>query len=271
MTRVARAVLEPGSIRIPPVRMRVPNCGHQGDPGMTGRRLEGVCGSEIGRPAVHAAHPLRLARKLQMHRMENQETAAEARGDACKRSLKSACGKFSRRSTRGFDGRQQGSRPPGECRAAPGVATRDSCYSGGCPGSAPAAAATRGSARSSAAAAPLPNLCASSSGVLPACSRGEGRGAGRRAPETPLRAPHPVLSQGVHPRGREEEGDDGGVAIASRRMQRGVASLQGRGKSGREEGGRDVRGDAGGRGTRPGGRRGGAAGESRGPQRGTLD
>ena len=134
----------------------------------------------------------------------------------------------------------------------------------------PAAAATRGSARSSAAAAPLPNLCASSSGVLPACSRGEGRGAGRRAPEPPLRAPHPVLCQRVHPRGREEEGDDGGVAFRSRLMQRGVAILQGRGWRRREEGGGEVRGGRRGAGNAARGEAGKAAGERRGPQRGTL-
>ena len=82
MTRVARTFLESGSKRIPPGRMRLTNCGHQDDPGMTGRRLEGVCGSEIGRPAHHVVHPLRLARKLQMQRMECQDTAAEARGYA---------------------------------------------------------------------------------------------------------------------------------------------------------------------------------------------
>ena len=122
-----------------------------------------------------------------------------------------------------------------------------------------AAAATRGSARSSLAAASFPFLCAKSSGVEPSCSRGEGRGADRRAPEPPLRAPHhAILCQRVHPRGREEEGDDGGVVIHSRHMQRGPASLQGRRRRGREKGGGDVRGGgAGGRGTRPGRRRGG--------------
>ena len=131
-----------------------------------------------------------------------------------------------------------------------------------------AAAATRGSARSSAAAASLPLLCATSSGVLPPCSRGEGRGAVRRVPEPPLRAPHSFcLCQRVHPRGREEEGDDGGAAIECRPMQRGLAALQGRVRRGREDGGRGREGGRRGReGTRPGGRRGGAAGEHRGPQ-----
>ena len=69
--------------------------------------MEGVCGSEIGKPALHAVHPLRLARKLQMHRMECPGVDSEARGYACTRSLESARGKFSRRSTRGFEGRQQ--------------------------------------------------------------------------------------------------------------------------------------------------------------------
>ena len=91
MARVARAVLEPGSKRIPLGRIRVPNRGHQNDPGMTRRRLEGVCGLEIGRPAVHAVHLLRLGRKMHIHRMECQDTAAEARGNAYTRSLESAC------------------------------------------------------------------------------------------------------------------------------------------------------------------------------------
>ena len=88
------------------------------------------------------------------------------------------------------------------------------------------AAATRGSASSSAAAAALPLSCAKSSEVLPSCSRGAGRVACRRAP---LCAPHRILCQGVHPRGRKKEGDNGGAAFESSRMQRGVASvLQGR-------------------------------------------
>ena len=47
-----------------------------------------------------------------------------------------------------------------------------------------------------------------------------------RAVELPLRAPYYALRQRVDPRGREEEGDNGGVAIHRRRMQRGVATLQ---------------------------------------------
>ena len=101
----------------------------------------------------------------------------------------------------------------------------------------PTAALTRGSARISAAAAAFPHICALPSGVLPACSRGEGRGAGRRATETPMFAPYHILSQRIHPRGRKEEGDDGGVATGSRPMQRSRANLQGRGRRGREEGG----------------------------------
>ena len=91
----------------------------------------------------------------------------------------------------------------------------------------------------------------------------EGRkesGAGRRVIEPPLRDPHHILGQRVHPRGREEEGDDGGVVIVSRLMQRGPARLQGRGR----RGGRDVRG----RGTRAGEMQGGAAGGRRVPQEG---
>ena len=99
--------LEPGTRRMLPWRIMVPNCGHRDDPGMTGRRLEGVCGSRIGRSALHALRHLRLARKLQRHRIECPGVATEARGYACTRSLESACGKFSRRSTRGFEGRQQ--------------------------------------------------------------------------------------------------------------------------------------------------------------------
>ena len=100
----------------------------------------------------------------------------------------------------------------------------------------PAAAATRGSARSSAAAASLRFLCAKFSGVLPHCNRGEGRGAARRAPEPPLRAPHPIISQGVQHRDFEEEDDDGGVVIGSRPMQRGPTILQGRGEGGGRRG-----------------------------------
>ena len=94
----------------------------------------------------------------------------------------------------------------------------------------PAAAATRGSACSSAAAAASPFLSAQSSGVLPNCSREEGRGAGRRAIEPPHQVPHPILRQRVHPRGRKEEGDNGNMTIDYSQMQRGVASLQGPGR-----------------------------------------
>ena len=135
MARVARAVLEPGSKRIPLGRIRVPNRGHQNDPGMTRRRMEGVCGLEIGRPAVHAVHLLRLARKMQIHRMECQDTAAEARGNAYTRSLESACGNSA--DVR-LEVLREGARPPGECGASPGVATRDSGCSSGVNGSAPA-------------------------------------------------------------------------------------------------------------------------------------
>ena len=79
-TRVPRAVLEPGTRRMPPWRIIMPNCGHRDDPGMSRLHLQGVCRSEIGRPALHAVHPLRLAQKLQIHRVECQNTAAEARG-----------------------------------------------------------------------------------------------------------------------------------------------------------------------------------------------
>ena len=78
--------------------------------------------------------------------------------------------------------------------------------------------------------APLP------AGSCHTATEGKGRGAGRRAPEPPLRAPNPILQGGIHPRGREEEGDDRGVASVSRQMQRGVAILQGRGRRGRGEG-----------------------------------
>ena len=199
---------------------------------MTGQRLEGVCGSGIGRPALHAVKCLRLAQKLQMHRMECPGVATEARGCACTRSLESAVVMFSRRSTRGCEGKQQAAWRMR--RRSSGVNPRPRLqrwrhHSQPLRG----AAATRGSARSSAAAALCPLLCAQSSGVSPSCRRGEGREAGRRAPEPPLRVPHPSLSQRVHPRGREEKGDDGGVASLSRRMQRGGAILQGRGRRGR--------------------------------------
>ena len=111
--------------------------------------------------------------------------------------------------------------------------------------SAASSAATRGSARSSAAAAAFPFLTAESSGVSPRCSRGEGRGAGRRAPEPHLRAPYPIFQGGITTRGRKEEGDDGGVAIKSRLMQRGAATLQGRGRRDRWRGGA-IRGMSGG-------------------------
>ena len=105
-TREPRAVLEPGPRRMPPSKIMVPNWGHRDDPGMTRLHLQGVCGSEIGRPALHAVHPLRLAQKLQMHRMECPGVATEAWGCACTRSLESARGIVSRRSTRGIEGRQ---------------------------------------------------------------------------------------------------------------------------------------------------------------------
>ena len=132
MTRVP--VLEPGT-RTDSRENRGAELWPPGRARVDGASMEGSCGSEIGRPALHAMHPLRLARKVQMHRSECPDTAAETRGYACTRSLEPACGKFSRRSTRGS---REGGRPLGECRASPGVATRDSCYSGGGTGSAAA-------------------------------------------------------------------------------------------------------------------------------------
>ena len=110
------------------------NCGHQDDPGMTGRRLEGVCGSEIGRLAVHAVDTLRLARKMQMHRMGCPDTAADARGYGCTRSLEA---RVKNSADVRLEVLREGCRLRlcGVCRAAPGVATRDSGYSGGGPGS----------------------------------------------------------------------------------------------------------------------------------------
>ena len=64
MTRVPRAVVEPGTRRTPPSRRGALHCRHRDDPGTTGRRLVGPCGSKIGRPALHAVHPLRLAHIL---------------------------------------------------------------------------------------------------------------------------------------------------------------------------------------------------------------
>ena len=186
-----------------------------------------------------------------MHRMECPHIVAIARGCAFTRSQESVREICCPRSTRGFELVANAvpllrSLPatPATAAAAPAQRLRT-------------AAATRGSARSSAAAASLPLLCATSSGVAPYCSRGEGRGAGRRAPEPPLRAPHPEC-QRVHPRGREEEGDDGVTAFVSRPMQRGRAILQGRRRRGREEGGGKVRGGAQGGGRRAQGATGGA-------------
>ena len=79
----------------------------------------------------------------------------------------------------------------------------------------------------------------------PSLPEAEGKGAGQPGgPLSRLCAPHPEC-QRVHPRGCEEEGDDGGVAIVSRHMQAGRAPLQvperrrrGKGR-GREE---DLRG-----------------------------
>ena len=148
--------------------------------------------------------------------------------------------------------------PAAAAHALPAAATRS-------------AAATRGSARSSAvaAAASFPLFCAQSSGVQPSCSRGEGRGAGRRAPEPPLRPPYHIHCQGVHPRGREEGGDDGGVTFPSRLMQRSPASLQGRGRRRREEGG-GKRGGAQGGGDAARGDAGGGRDASAGGLRGAL-
>ena len=80
-----------------------------------------------------------------------------------------------------------------------------------------------------------------------------------QAPEPPLRAPHPIFQGGVTHPDREEEGDDGGVALVGRRMQRGPAALQGRGRTGQEEERRREGGRTGGRGCAWG-----AAGERRG-------
>ena len=64
-----------------------------------------------------------------------------------------------------------------------------------------------------------------------------------RDPEPPLHIPHSFcLCQGVHSRGREEEGDNRGAVTHSRHMQSGPAILQGRGR--REIGKGEVRGEA---------------------------
>ena len=131
-TRVASADLEPWTRRISPGQMRVSNCGRQEDPGMTGRRLEGACGSEIRRPGLHAVNPLRLAQKLHKHIIECPGVATEAWGCAGKRSLESGCG-FS--ADVRLEVLREGSRPPGECVAAPGVVTRNSGRRGGGHGS----------------------------------------------------------------------------------------------------------------------------------------
>ena len=89
----------PGTRRVHPWRIMVPNCGHRDDPGMTRLHLQGACGSEIGRPALHDVQPLRLAKNLEMHRMECPGVATEARGCACTRTLEAARGIVSRRST----------------------------------------------------------------------------------------------------------------------------------------------------------------------------
>ena len=267
MTRVPRAALKPSARRIATGRTSVPNCGSRHDPEMTGLRLEGVCCSEIGRPAVHAAHPLRLALKLRMYRMECQDTTAEARGCACTRSLESARGKFCLRSTRGFEGRQLAARRLA-ANAAPLLGWRLSqrqhrhllrlrlpLRRAG----PPAAARLR-----------RPFLCSAPSPAESSHPTAEGRGVGQAGgPLSRLCATH-IECQRVHPRGREEEGDDGGVATVSRHMQRGRAILQGRRRRGREEGGGDVRGGgAGGRGTRPGVGRGGRQ-ASAGGHRGAI-
>ena len=106
-TRGPRAILKPGTRRNSSGRIGAPHCGSRDDPGATELHLEGVCESDIGTPALHAVHPLRLAQKLQMDRIECPGDASEARGYACTRSLESARGIFSRRSTGGFEGRQQ--------------------------------------------------------------------------------------------------------------------------------------------------------------------
>ena len=75
-------------------------------------------------------------------------------------------------------------------------------------------------------------------GVRSLCSRME-RGAGRQARPLPLLGScQLILRQRIHTRGREEEGDDGGVAMQCRHMQRGHTNLQWRGRGRR---GRDVR------------------------------
>lgn len=104
-------------------------------------------------------------------------------------------------------------------RETPGSAVQAS------PGAA-SAALTRGSASSSATTSALPFLCAKYSGVSPSCRSGDGRIA-ISLRRVPLRAPNIICGDGIGPRGREEEGNDRGVTIASRHMQRGGIILQG--------------------------------------------
>ena len=86
-----------------------------------------------------------------------------------------------------------------------------------------------------------------------------------------LGAAYLILQRGVDPRGRKEEGDDGGMATVRRHMQRGVATLQGQGRRGREERGESA--------SKKGREEGGSWQESRwgggrpeaGPRRGAQD
>ena len=172
------ANLEPGFVRIFLARVGAPYCGLRDEPRMAGQRLDGACGSFVRRAKHRAVRPLRLARKKQMRKTERLDVAAVARGCARTRSLHGfSAWKFSRRSRFGGKaaGRLANAAPLlGWLPATPATAAHASR-------AAASAAATRGSASSSAAAAACPWLCAKSSGVMPLCSRGDGRGAGRKA------------------------------------------------------------------------------------------
>ena len=132
MTTEPHVVVEPGTRRIPHSRRGT----FFVDAGTTQGRQGGAwrvrVGRKLGGPRFTQYTLFDLRRSCKC-------TEWSTRASQRKRGTARAQGRWSQRVENSADVRlevlREGSRPPGVCGANPGVATRDSCYSGGGPGS----------------------------------------------------------------------------------------------------------------------------------------
>ena len=147
------------------------------EPGLAGQRLKVRAGHIFGGPNITRCAPIDLRGSCKCAKCAKRSARTSPPKSEAERA-QVQCAGFSRRSTRGLwkaAGRQANAVP------LLGWLPVTTAAAGHALDAAVSAAATRGSARSSAAAAAFPFLCAKSRGVEPYCSRGKGRGAGRQA------------------------------------------------------------------------------------------